>query len=89
MKPLLGLLKVKHVQKKHWCDNLGWDMVEVVHTMICKLSSLHWKRIMCSFCLLMKLPQLTTIMAINSFMHLLELQKGPHVVLFGTFSAWF
>jgi hypothetical protein len=34
MKPLLSLLKVKHVQKKHWCDNLGWDMVEVVHTMI-------------------------------------------------------
>jgi hypothetical protein len=34
MKPLLGLLKVKHVQKKHWCDNLGWDMVEVVHTIV-------------------------------------------------------
>jgi len=37
----------------------------------------------------MKLLQLTTIMAINASMHLLELEKGPHVVLFGTFSAWF
>jgi len=44
MNPLLGLLKVKHVQKKHWCDNLGWDMAEVVHTIVMQTIKLALKK---------------------------------------------
>ncbi len=31
LKDLLCFLKIKNMPKKHWFDNLGWEMVESIH----------------------------------------------------------
>jgi hypothetical protein len=34
IKFLLELLKIEHCWKKHWCDNVSWGMVEILHTIV-------------------------------------------------------
>jgi hypothetical protein len=34
------LLKVKNYPNKHWCDNIGWVMVEVLHSIVVQVMKL-------------------------------------------------
>ncbi len=44
-KDLFQLLKVKFVSRKHWVDNFGWGMVEMIHG--CSIGS-HKSNIFCA-----------------------------------------
>jgi hypothetical protein len=34
MKGLLHFLQVKKFLQKHWCDNVGWSMAEIMHDIV-------------------------------------------------------
>jgi len=69
MRFLFKLLKVKNCQNKHWCDDIGWVMVEVLHSIVMQVMKLALVKANMLHCLVMNLLQLTISLGFQS-MHI-------------------
>lgn len=34
LRDLFDLLRLKHNLRKHWCDNFGWEITDVMHSIV-------------------------------------------------------